>query len=91
MLKLIHVNNFASFPSAELAVKLCEDDELLKSIAECAERDTIIGICAEGRRLTAALVKNCQSNGNLSTILFEKILNIARIFLAVSFMSIDYC
>ena len=55
---------FVSFSSAELAIKLCEDDDLLRCIAECAERDTIIGLCAEGRRLTAALVKNSQSIRN---------------------------
>ena len=66
------LNCFAAFLSAELAIKLCEDDDLLRCTAECAERDTIIGLCAEGRRLTAALVKNSQSNGNNFIIQFTK-------------------
>ena len=62
---------------AELAVRLCHDDELLSTVADCSEREVIVGLCAEARRLTAALIKNYAVGGmsKINIIIYSNILN----------------
>lgn len=54
--------------AASLAVHLCNDEQFLQAIADCSKREKILGLCAEGRRLTAALVKNCHSSGKFCVL-----------------------
>lgn len=54
---------------AELAVRLCHDDELLSTVADCSEREVIVGLCAEARRLTAALIKNYAVGVSMESLL----------------------
>ena len=53
------------FTLADLTAHLCKDSVLLQAVAECAKKDVITGLCAEARRLTAALVKNSQCSGKV--------------------------
>eukprot|EP00794_Sanderia_malayensis_P017669 gene17669-19431_t len=52
-----------------LAVRLGQDENLLAKIDECAKQEYVVGLCAEARRLTAAIVKNCHSNDCMQSLL----------------------
>jgi len=54
-----------------LAVTLCNDETFLNVVAQCASRDTVIGLCAEARRLTASLIKHSQSSDAMNNVLRE--------------------
>ena len=60
---LIHLLCYQIEFTATLAVTLCNDETFLNVVAQCASRDTVIGLCAEARRLTASLIKHSQSSG----------------------------